>query len=135
MRNLTHKQWGLLKGSLGTSLFFITGISIGLYFLHQKHQMDLDSLKRDTARDCLDFATEHYESTLRRRQKEFDEVLAKVSNTAHGYSDMPQEEIDAMNNYEEPDEEWNAMHAEIDRHIDEFKALEQQLAQKEATCN
>ena len=39
-----------------------------------------------------------------------------------------------MNNYEEPDEDWNAMHEEINRHMDEYTALAQQVAQKNAEC-
>ena len=39
-----------------------------------------------------------------------------------------------MNNYEKPDEDWNAMHEEINRHMDEYTALAQQVAQKNAEC-
>lgn len=64
LNKLTPEQMGVLKGSLGTSAVFSIGIAIGAFFLHRKHEEELDKLERDTARVCLDIATEQYEKVL-----------------------------------------------------------------------
>ena len=68
-KKLTPEKRGVLKGVLGTSLVFSVGIGIGAFFLHQRHEEELDKLERDTARACLDFAAEHYERVLRQKKK------------------------------------------------------------------
>ena len=69
MKTLSPGQFGLLKGSLVTATLFSTGIGIGLFFLHRKHEAELDKLEKDTAMTCLDFAAEHYEGVIRRSKQ------------------------------------------------------------------
>ena len=59
----------MLKGAAGASLVWAAAAGIGLYFLHRRHEEELDELQRDTARDCLDFAAEHYGRVLRKREE------------------------------------------------------------------
>lgn len=73
--NLTPEHIGMLKGATATALLFIAGIAIGLFFLHRKHEEEMDKLEKDTAITCLDFATEHYEGVIRRREKEAKQML------------------------------------------------------------
>ena len=68
LNKLTLEQRGVLKGCLGTSAVFSIGIAIGAFFLHRKHEEELDKLERDTARSCLDVAADHYEKVLRRNK-------------------------------------------------------------------
>ena len=75
--NLTPEHIGMLKGATATALLFIAGIAIGLFFLHRKHEEEMDKLQKDTAITCLDFATEHYEGVIRRREKEAKQTLQK----------------------------------------------------------
>lgn len=64
--NLTPEHYGMLKGIVGTSLLFVAVIVVGLFLLHQKHEEEMDKLQRNTARDCLDVAAEHYERLIHR---------------------------------------------------------------------
>ena len=66
--NLLSRRRGVLEGVLGASAVFTAGIGIGLYFLHQRHEEELDKLEKDTAMSCLDFAAEHYERVLRSKK-------------------------------------------------------------------
>ena len=47
--NLTPEHIGMLKGATATALLFIAGIAIGLFFLHRKHEEEMDKLEKDTA--------------------------------------------------------------------------------------
>ena len=132
--NLTPEHIGMLKGSVATVVLFSAGIAVGLFFLHRKHEKDLDKLEKDTAITCLDFATEHYEKVIRRREKEGKQVLSTQSGLPDADSDEFQKEVDAMNNHEEPDEDWKSMREEVDRHIAEYETLAQRVAQKDAEC-
>ena len=42
--NLTPEHIGMLKGATATALLFIAGIAIGLFFLHRKHEEEMDKL-------------------------------------------------------------------------------------------
>ena len=132
--NLTPEHIGMLKGITATAFLFSAGIAVGLFFLHRKHEEELDKLESDTAKVCLDMASEHYESVIRRREKKIRQELSEKTEKPDVDSDEFQKEMDAMNNYEEPDEDWNAMHEEIHRHMDEYTTLAQQVAQKNAEC-
>ena len=68
LMDLTPMQTGMLKGALFTTLAFSICIGIGLYFLWQWHENEMDKLERDTAMICLDIATEHYEKALRKNR-------------------------------------------------------------------
>ena len=102
--NLTPEHIGMLKGAAATALFFSAGIAIGLFFLHRKHEEELDKLERDTARACLDVAAEHYESVIRRREKEAKQEPLHCVDVPDVDSEEFQRVVDAMNNYEEPEE-------------------------------
>lgn len=132
--NLSAYQRGALKGTMVVSTTFLAGIGIGLYFLHQKHEAELDKLEKDTAIACLDFAAEHYERAISHHKKDAKQVLSKENNVSAVDSDEFQKEIDAMNNYEEPDEDWKAMREEIDCHIAAYKDLVEQVFQKSTEC-
>ena len=67
--DLHSQQRGVLEGVLGASVVLTAGIGIGLYFLHQRHEAELDKLEKDTAMSCLDFAAEHYGRVLRSKKK------------------------------------------------------------------
>ena len=69
LQTLSPVQVGMLKGSLVTAILFAAGIGAGLFFLHRKHEDELDKLEKDTAMTCLDFAAEHYEGVIRRDRK------------------------------------------------------------------
>lgn len=73
-KNLTPEKRGVLKGVLGTSLVFSVGIAIGAFFLHRKHEEELDKLELDTATTCLDIATDHFESVIRHNYIRKDDV-------------------------------------------------------------
>lgn len=64
LTNMTSEQLATFKGVAGTAALFSIGLGV-LFFLHRKHEEDLDQLERDTAIECLDFAAEHYEKKLR----------------------------------------------------------------------
>ena len=133
--NLTPEHIGMLKGAAVTAAFFSAGIAVGLVFLHRKHEEALDKLESDTAKLCLDMAAEHYEGVIRRREKAAEKASAeRAAENLDIDSDELQKEIAAMNNHEEPDEDWTAMREEMDRHIDEYEALAQQVAHKDAEC-
>lgn len=106
--NLTPEHIGMLKGAAVTATLFSVSIAVGLFFLHRKHEEELDKLESDTARFCLDMAAEHYEGAIIRREKKLRQELSENSEKADVASDEFQKEIDAMNNHEEPDEEWIA---------------------------
>lgn len=132
--NLTPEHIGMLKGATAMTALFSAGIAVGLVFLHRKHEKELDKLESDTAKVCLDMAAEHYEGVIRRREKKIRQELSEKSEESEVDSDDFQKEMDAMNNYEEPDEDWKSMREEMDRHIDEYEALAQQVAHKDAEC-
>ena len=67
--NLTPEHIGMLKGIAVAAALFFAGIVVGLLLLHGKHEEELDKLKSDTAKLCLDMAAEHYEGVIRRREK------------------------------------------------------------------
>lgn len=66
LNKLSREQTSVLKGAIGATVVWGVGIIIGAFFLHRKHEEELDRLERDTARDCLDVAAEHYEKIFRR---------------------------------------------------------------------
>ena len=51
------------RNSIDSVSVYWVGIGAGLYFLHQRHEDELDKLEQDTAKFCLDWAAEHYERT------------------------------------------------------------------------
>ena len=128
--NFTPEYIGMLKGAAITAAFFTTGMAVGLFILHRKHEEALNKMESDTARFCLDMAAEHYEGVILRREKKLRQDLSAKAEQPDPDSAEFQKEMDAMNNYEEPDEEWKAMHEEMDRHLDKYRALAQQIAQK-----
>ena len=103
-KKLTPEKRGVLKGVLGTSLVFSVGIGIGAFFLHQRHEDELDKLERDTARDCLDFAAEHYEKVLRRKNKE-----------------------SAKGCYEASTEEWEELEKKLEERCKEYDRLVREI--------
>lgn len=131
LMNLSPMQSGLLKGTLITTLVFSAGIGIGLYFLRQKHEKELDELQKVTARDCLDFAAEHYEKILRRERnsKGSGPSVSEVEETSFEESAEFQQEMDAMNNYEATVDQWDALKEEVAR----LKAENERLLRDIAT--
>ena len=93
--NLLSSRRGVLEGVLGASVVFTASIGIGLYFLHQRHEEELDKLEKDTAMSCLDFAVEHYERVLRSKKsappelKAESEISFEVSTGIQNESDVP----------------------------------------------
>lgn len=69
LKTLSPAQLGMLKGSITTAMLSTAGIGIGWFFLHRKHEVELDKLEKETAMTCLDFAAEHYEAVIRRRDR------------------------------------------------------------------
>lgn len=72
-KKISPEQIGVLKGVLTTSIVFSAGMIIGVIWLHQKHEEELDKIQRDTANDCLDFAAGHYENVIRRYRQASEE--------------------------------------------------------------
>lgn len=130
--NLTPECIGVLKGASMTAALFTAGIAVGLFFLHRKHEEALNKMESETARFCLDMAAEHYEGVILRREKATAKARTQNLESLVADTDAFQKEVDAMNNYEEPDKEWEAMHKEVERHIAESAALMQQIAKKDA---
>ena len=62
-------------------------------------------------------AAEHYEMVIRRREKAAQTARVQNTNAFAADADELQKEVDAMNNHEEPDEDWVSMRKEIDRRI------------------
>ena len=62
-------------------------------------------------------AAEHYEMVIRRREKAAQTARVQNANAFAADADELQKEVDAMNNHEEPDEDWVSMRKEIDRRI------------------
>ena len=79
-------------------------------------------------------AAEHYEGVILRREKAAAKAHAQNPEALSADTDTFQKEINAVNNYEVPDEEWVAMRKEIDRYIKEYEAVAQQVAQKDTEC-
>lgn len=134
LNNLTFGQKCMLKGSLVTTLVFSTGIGIGLYFLHQKHEEELDKLQRDTAMDCLDAAAEHYEKVLCRKKASDGCVSSPRQNRAETPFEETEEfqrEVDAMNNYESSLEQWDALKQDIERLKVENEHLLRDIAEQD----
>lgn len=119
--NLTAYQLGALKGSAITSITFLVGIGVGLYFLHRKHETEMDKLAKDTAINCLDFAAEHYEGVILRREKERDGVCSQeqVVNTTGDEFGLT---ADAMNSDIEADGREEALSKEIECRKEAFAA-------------
>ena len=132
--NFTPEYIGMLKGAAITAAFFTTGMAVGLFSLHRKHEEALNRMESDTARFCLDMAAEHYEGVILRREKKLRQDLSAKAEQPNPDSDEFQKEMDAMNNYEEPDEEWKAMREEMARQAEKCKALAKEISQKDAEC-
>lgn len=131
LMSLSPMQSGLLKGTLITTLVFSAGIGIDLYFLRQKHEKELDELQKVTARDCFDFAAEHYEKILRheRKGKGSGSSVSEAEETFFEESAEFQQEMDAMNNYEATVDQWDSLKEEVAR----LKAENERLLRDIAT--
>ena len=70
LKQISTERAGVLKCVVATTMVFSIAAGLGLYLLKEKHEEELDELEKDTARFCLDWAAEHYERTIRRREKE-----------------------------------------------------------------
>lgn len=104
-----------------TSITFLVGIGVGLYFLHRKHETEMDKLAKDTEISCLDLAAEHYEGVILRREKERDGVCPQdpVVNTT---GDERGRTADEMNSATEADGREEALDKEIERRKEAFAA-------------
>ena len=143
LMSLSPMQTGIVKGSLITTLVFSASIGIGLYFLRQKHEQEMDELQKTTAKDCLDLAAEHYENILRRKKPSKGSVLsASVAEDAPlEETEKTHEEITTMNNYESTIDQWvelkkelTRLRAEIERTLRGFDTdyiVEERLSQNE----
>ena len=130
--NFTLEQRGILKGVLGTSIVSVAVAGIGLFFLHRKHEEELDKLQRDTARDCLDFAAEHYERVIRRLEKANAPAAASAEIPFEETEEF-QQEIDAMNNHEDSPDTLADWDERIRRLRQEFDAVEEEFLEKRAS--
>ena len=92
LKQISAERIGVLKGVVATTLVCSIAAGLGLYLLKEKHEEDLDELEKDTARFCLDWATEHYERAIRRREKE---ARKTNSQDVDGVDALPAE-VDAM---------------------------------------
>ena len=124
VKQLSSEQIGVVKGVLGTSLVFSIGIAIGAFFVHQRHEDELDKLEQDTAKFCLDWAAEHYERSIRRKRKETEEVSDDNRETGRGYS--------AMTGHEATPEEWEALEKRLEQSCAEYEKGVQEFAEAEA---
>lgn len=123
LRMLSAGQVGILKGVVGTTLVFATGIAVGLFFLKRKHEDELDKLEKDTAMTCLDFAADHYEGVIRRQKK----AAGKAASTPAQSANTPyyeeflafQQSLDRAGKHEPTEEEW----AEIGRQLEAEKRV------------
>ena len=91
LKQISAERIGVLKGVVSTTLVFSIATGLGLYLLKEKHEEKLDELEKDTARFCLDWAAEHYERAIRRREKE---ARKPNSQDVEG-TDALQTEVDA----------------------------------------
>ena len=123
-KNLTPEKRGMLKGMLGTSLVFTVCAGIGLYFLHQRHEDELDELEKDTAKFCLDWAAEHYERALRRKRKATEEASKDSGEAGKDYS--------ATTGYEATPKEWEELEEKIIQSCAEYDRLAQELVEMDA---
>lgn len=134
---LTSHQAGVWKGALATALLFTTGIGAGLVFLKRKHEDELDEVERDTARNCLDFAANHYEGVIRRKQREaVKDVESKSapSPMTQYYEEFLefQRRLDNAGKREPTEEEVEEMRFEMARNKKAFEEQQRELAMQEA---
>lgn len=97
LKQLSTEQIGVLKGVVATTIVCSIATRLVLYLLKQKHEEKLDELEKDTAKFCLDWAAEHYERAIRRREKE---ARKTDSQDICGVDALPAE-VDAMINCED----------------------------------
>ena len=120
----------MLKGAMGASLVWAAAAGIGLYFLHRKHEEELDKLQRDIARDCLDFAAEHYERVLRKREEA--NIPAEAEEALPGKTEALRQDIAVTGGGSAP-----ADTADRDERIrrlrEEFDALQEEFLEKQAS--
>lgn len=137
---LTPEQIGILKGTLATAVIFSTGIGIGLFFLHHKHEEEMDELEKDTALTCLDFAAEHYEGVIRRGKKAaadnkgaFVEPILKTPF----YEEFLeyQRSLDSAGKYEPTEEEWAELEQKMMLQQKEHEELLQKLGEQKVQAD
>ena len=140
LRMLSAGQVGILKGVVGTTLVFATGIAVGLFFLKRKHEDELDKLEKDTAMTCLDFAAEHYEGVIRRGKKDAEKA---ASTTSQPLSITPyyeeflefQRGLDDAGKVELSEEQWAEIEREMKEQDQAFQELKKDLDEKRAQCD
>lgn len=120
----------MLKGAAGASLVWAAAAGIGLYFLHRRHEEELDELQRDTARDCLDFAAEHYERVLRKREEA--NIPAEAEEALPGKTEALRQDIAVTGGASAPADtaDWDER---IRRLREEFDALQEEFLEKQAS--
>jgi hypothetical protein len=119
----------MLKGAAGASLVWAAAAGIGLYFLHRRHEEELDELQRDTARDCLDFAAEHYERVLRNREE--TNIPAAAEEVLSEKTEALRQDIAATGgNIPEDAADWDER---IRRLREEFDSLQEEFLEKQAS--
>lgn len=120
----------MLKGAMGASLVWAVAAGIGLYFLHRRHEEELNQLQKDTARDCLDFAAEHYERVLRRREEA--NIPAEAEEALPGKTKELRQDIAVTSGANIPADtvDWDER---IRRLREEFDALQEEFLEKQAS--
>ena len=126
LRKLTSEQRGFLKGVLGTSLVFAAGTGIYLYLMYQRYEDNLRKVAKDTARDCLDVAAEHYEGILRRNMQTVESAVCDNGE--------PRGDCSETTDGESKTEEWEALEKKVEQACEEHRRIVQDLAEKDAEC-
>ena len=140
LQTLSPVRVGMLKGSLVTAMLFTAGIGAGLFFLHRKHEDELDKLEKDTAMTCLDFAAEHYEGVIRRdRKAAADQKSAFVEPTFKTpyYEEFLeyQRTLDSAGKHEPTEEEWAALEQKMMLQQKEHEELLRKLGEQTAQAD
>lgn len=140
LKTLSPGQFGMLKGSLATVALFSTGIGIGLFCLHRKHEAELDKLEKDTAMTCLDFAAEHYEGVIRRSKKSTSDTVASANQpiTKMTYYEEfleYQRRLDNAVKYEPTEEEWATLKQRMILQQKEYEELLQKIGEQKAQAD
>ena len=140
LNTLSPVQIGMLKGSLATAMLFSAGIGVGLFFLHRKHEEELDKIEKDTAMTCLDFAAEHYEGVIRRGKKAAadnkDAFVEPVFKTPYYEEFLEyQRTLDSTGKHKPTEEEWDTLEEKMMLQEKEYEELLQKLGEQKTQAN
>lgn len=125
-KKISPEQIGVLKAVLTTSIVFSAGMIIGVIWLHQKREEELDKVQRDTANDCLDFAAGHYANVIRRYSQASEEpfpIPPRPTTISPYYEEFLefQRRLDNPGKYEATEEAWAAIEKKANIQQAEYK--------------